>query len=153
MYVYRGRDRRVVGFTTVYAINAYHHSTTNVVNSNFAHGEMYLIQHYAIKSATDLRQFGGFFSVFRFSWTIELTWNIVESGINHHYPNPKPNHMTIAWLIRIFPCRKLYVKKNPGKKVKTNLTTLKELHWFMLIYFIVILLFWKILYLCFSYRM
>ena len=33
--------------------------TTNVVRSNPAHGEMYSIQHYVIKSVGDLRQVGG----------------------------------------------------------------------------------------------
>ena len=34
--------------------------TTNVVNSNPAHGEMYSIQHYVIKLDSDLQQVGGF---------------------------------------------------------------------------------------------
>ena len=38
----RGRDRMVVGCTTV-------HITTKVSSSNPAHGEVYSIQHYAIK--------------------------------------------------------------------------------------------------------
>jgi hypothetical protein len=32
---------------------------TNVVRSNTAHGEVCLIQHYVIKSVSDLRQIGG----------------------------------------------------------------------------------------------
>jgi hypothetical protein len=39
----RGRDRMVVGFTTTYAF------ITNVVSSNPAHREVYLIQHYVIR--------------------------------------------------------------------------------------------------------
>jgi hypothetical protein len=35
--------------------------TTNVVSSNPAHGEVYSIQHYAIKFVSDLRQVGVFF--------------------------------------------------------------------------------------------
>ena len=34
--------------------------TTKVVSSNPAHGEVYSIQHYAIKFVSDLRQVGGF---------------------------------------------------------------------------------------------
>jgi len=49
----------VVGFTTTYAISAYHY-TTNVVSSNIAQGEVYSIQHYVIKFVSDLRQVGGF---------------------------------------------------------------------------------------------
>ena len=41
-----GRDRMVVGFTTICAISAYHYIAINVVSSNPAHGEVYLIQHY-----------------------------------------------------------------------------------------------------------
>ena len=40
--------------------------TTNVVNSNLAHGEVYSIQNYVIKFVSDLRQVGGFLSVLRF---------------------------------------------------------------------------------------
>ena len=36
--------------------------TTNVVSLNSAHGEVYLIQHYAIKFVSDLRQVGSFLS-------------------------------------------------------------------------------------------
>jgi len=34
--------------------------TSNVVSSNSAQGEVYLIQHYGIKFVTDLRQICGF---------------------------------------------------------------------------------------------
>jgi len=34
--------------------------TTKVVSSNPAHGDVYSIQHYAIKFVSDLRQVGGF---------------------------------------------------------------------------------------------
>jgi len=34
--------------------------TTNVVNSNPAHGKVYSIQHYVTKFVSDLRQVGGF---------------------------------------------------------------------------------------------
>jgi len=40
-YHHRGRDRMVVGFTTTYAIGTY--STTNAVSSNPVHGEVYNI--------------------------------------------------------------------------------------------------------------
>jgi len=39
---------------------------TLVVSSNPAHGEVYLIQHYAIKFVSDLRQVGGFLWVLQF---------------------------------------------------------------------------------------
>jgi hypothetical protein len=50
--------------------------TTNVVNSNLVHGEMYSIQHYVIKFVSDLRQVGGFLRVFRFPPPIKLTATI-----------------------------------------------------------------------------
>jgi hypothetical protein len=42
----RGCDRMVVGFSDTSAISAYLGITTNIVSSNPAHGEMYLIQQY-----------------------------------------------------------------------------------------------------------
>jgi hypothetical protein len=50
--------------------------TTNVVNSNLVHGEMYSIQHYVIKFVSDLRQVGGFLRVYRFPPPIKLTATI-----------------------------------------------------------------------------
>jgi hypothetical protein len=76
----RGRVRMVVGFTTTYAINAYHHEWSG-------RG----VQHYVIKFVSDLRQVGGFPRVLRFPPPIKLTprynWNIVESGVKHHQTN------------------------------------------------------------------
>jgi hypothetical protein len=71
-----GRDCMTVGFTTTFAINAYHHITTKVASSNPAHGEMYSIQRYVIKLVSYLRQVGGFFMVPRFPLPIKLTATI-----------------------------------------------------------------------------
>jgi len=57
----------VVGFTTTYAISA-----TNVVSSNPAHVEVYLIKHYVIKFVSNLRQVIVFFLVLRFPSPIKL---------------------------------------------------------------------------------
>jgi hypothetical protein len=46
--------------------------TTNVLGLNPARGEVYLIQHYVIKIAFDLRQVGGFLRVLRFPPSIKL---------------------------------------------------------------------------------
>ena len=46
--------------------------TTNGVKSNPAHGEVYSIQHYVIKSARDLLHVGGFLWVFQFPPPINL---------------------------------------------------------------------------------
>ena len=61
--------------------------TTNVVSSNPAHGEMYSIQHYAIKFVSDLQQVRGFLRMLRFPPLIKLTVYIVESGVKHHSHN------------------------------------------------------------------
>jgi hypothetical protein len=52
---HRGRDRMVVGFTTTYAISAYHHSCCE-----FKSGSGRGVQHYVIKFVSDLRQVGDF---------------------------------------------------------------------------------------------
>ena len=63
--------------------------TTKVESSNLAHGEVYSIQHYAIKFVSDL--WPGFLWVLRFPLPIKLiaTINkITESGVKPHNPNP-----------------------------------------------------------------
>ena len=47
--------------------------TTKVMSSNAAHGEVYSIQHYVIKFASDLQQGGGFLQVIRFPLPVKLT--------------------------------------------------------------------------------
>ena len=65
MSEFRGRrDRMVVRFTTTYAINAYHYFRCEFELHSH---EVYLIQHYAIKFVSDLRQVCGFLRVPRFS--------------------------------------------------------------------------------------
>jgi hypothetical protein len=64
------RDRMVVGFTTIYAISAYHHLSCEFEPRS---EEVYSIQHYVIKFISDLRPVGGFFRVLRFSPSIKLT--------------------------------------------------------------------------------
>ena len=51
-----GRDRMVAGFTTTYAISAYHRLCCEFKPSS---GKVYSIQHYVIKFVSDLRQLGG----------------------------------------------------------------------------------------------
>jgi len=48
-----GHDRMVVGFTTTYAISAYHHC-------EFESRSWRGVQHYVIKFVSDFRQVGGF---------------------------------------------------------------------------------------------
>jgi len=66
--------------------------TTKAVSSNPAHGEVYSIQHYVINFVSDLRQVNGFLWVLRFPPLIKLTqrynWNIIESDVKYHNPNP-----------------------------------------------------------------
>ena len=56
-----GRDHMVVGFTTTYAISAYHHYCCEF-ESRPGRG----VQHYVIKFVSDLRQVGGFLRVLQF---------------------------------------------------------------------------------------
>ena len=57
----RGRDLVVVGFTTTYAISAYHHC-----RCEFESQSGWGIQHYVIKFVSDLRQVNGFLRVLQF---------------------------------------------------------------------------------------
>jgi formate/nitrite transporter FocA (FNT family) len=54
--VCRGYDHMVVRFTATYATM---HTTTNVVSSNPAQGEVYSLQYYVIKFVSDFRQVSG----------------------------------------------------------------------------------------------
>jgi hypothetical protein len=54
----KGCDRMVVGFTTTYAISAYHQWCCEV---EFRSGQC--VQHYVIKFVSDLGQVGGFLRV------------------------------------------------------------------------------------------
>jgi hypothetical protein len=64
----RGHDRMIVGFTTAYAISAYHHWCCEF-ESRSGRG----VEHYVIKFVSDLRQVGGFLWVLRFPVPIKLT--------------------------------------------------------------------------------
>ena len=91
--MYRGpsrcRDRIVVGFTIVESVP----SITKVLNSNPAHGEVYLIQYYVIKYVSDLRQVGGWL---RYSCSssnkidrndiTEIFWKMALNTINQTKP-------------------------------------------------------------------
>jgi len=67
---YRCRDGMVVGFTTTYAISAYHWCYEFKSRSGRS------VQHYVIKFISDLRQVSGFFRVLRFPPSIKLTATI-----------------------------------------------------------------------------
>jgi hypothetical protein len=68
----RGRHRMVARFTATCAISTYP-ITTKVLSSNSVHGEVYSIQNYVIKFASDLLQVVGFLWVLRFPLPIKLT--------------------------------------------------------------------------------
>ena len=70
---HRGRDHIVVGFTTTYAISAYHHKRCEFESRS---GDVYSIQHYVIKFVSDLRQIDGFHRVLEFPPAIKLTATI-----------------------------------------------------------------------------
>ena len=66
-------DCMVVRFITTYAISAYHHLFCEF---EYRTGEVYSIQHYAIKFVSDLLQAGGYLRILRFRPQIKLTATI-----------------------------------------------------------------------------
>jgi len=91
MWGRHGRDRMVVGFTTIYAQSV--PFTTKSVSLNHTHGEVYSTQHDVIKFVSDLRQIGWFSPGTSISSTNktdrhDIIENIVKSGIKHYNPNP-----------------------------------------------------------------
>ena len=56
--------------------------STNVVSANLTNGEVYLIQHYVIKSVHDFRQISGFLQVLRFPPPIKLTEILLKVALN-----------------------------------------------------------------------
>ena len=73
----------------------------------------YAIQQYVIKIVC------GFLRALQFPPPIKLTatkynWNIVESGVKHHNPNPKHMHITIYffWVISTFFKKKIQDYQN-----------------------------------------
>jgi len=56
--------------------------STNVVSSNLTNGEVYLIQHYVIKSVRDFRQISGFLQVLRFPPPIKLTEILLKVALS-----------------------------------------------------------------------
>ena len=83
----------VVGFTTTYALTAYHHWFCEF-ESRLERG----VQHYVIKCVNDLWQVCGLLRVFRLPPLIEVTprynCNIGESGIKHPQTNTTRCHCT-----------------------------------------------------------
>ena len=64
--------------------------TTKVVSSHPTYGKVYLIQINVIKVLRDLGQGGGYLRVLWFPppikmyWRSRYSWNIIESGVEHH---------------------------------------------------------------------
>jgi hypothetical protein len=86
----RGHDCMVIGFTTTYAISAYHYWCCEF-ESRSGRG----VQHYVIKFVSDLWQVFTFMSLVffvysgflhKYNWQPWYYWNIVGSGIKHHNP-------------------------------------------------------------------
>jgi len=69
----RGCDDMVVGFTTTYAINAYHHYCCEFKSCS---GEVYSKKHYVIKFVSVLPQVCVFLQVLLFPPPIKLTATI-----------------------------------------------------------------------------
>ena len=85
---HRGHDRMVVGFTTTYAISAYHHWCE--LESRSGRG----VQRYVIKFVIDFDRsavfsgFSGFLHQKNWPWHkctwYTCNWNIVSNGVKHH---------------------------------------------------------------------
>ena len=65
----RGRASMVIEFITTYVISVYHHQRLEFESLP---GEVYSIQHHAIKFVSELRHVGGFLPVLRFPQQIKL---------------------------------------------------------------------------------
>ena len=74
-YHHRGCDCMLVGFTTTYAISAYHHQLCEFESRS---GELYLIHHYVIKFVSDLWQVHGILQVLQFPSPIKNLQHITE---------------------------------------------------------------------------
>ena len=82
----RGRDRVVIGFTTTYVIDAYHHLCSEF-ESRSGRG----VQHYVIKCVSDLQQVDGFL------WLLKYCKK-KKKCVKHH----KTNQPTFDIMIMIF---------------------------------------------------
>jgi hypothetical protein len=69
----------VVGYITTYAISAYHHWSCEFKSRS---GEVYLIQHYAIKIVRNLRQVGGFLSSTNKTGRQDITELLLNVALN-----------------------------------------------------------------------
>ena len=78
-------DRMIVGFTTTYAISAYHHSRCEFKSHS---GEVHSIQHYMIKFVSELRQVGDFLLVVRFPPQRKLVATEILLNLCHNSNNP-----------------------------------------------------------------
>jgi hypothetical protein len=91
LYIYCvccGRDLMVVGFTTTYAINAYRHWCCEFESSSW---QGLLNTTLCDKVCQWLRSV--VFSMYScllhlYNWQPRYNWNIVESGVKHHYSYP-----------------------------------------------------------------
>ena len=104
-----GRDRMVVGFTTTYAISAYHHWCCEF-ESWSGRG----VQHYVIKFVSNLRQVDAFLRVLQFPPPIITDrHNITEILLKVALNTIKPNQIyifdlfyhTLNFFCRISACR------------------------------------------------
>ena len=93
------------GFTTTYAISAYHHWLCEL-ESRSGRG----VQHYVIKFVSDLRQVGDFLRLLRLLPPIKLTVHditeiLLESGVKRHQTNKQANqNREQILIIHCLPC-------------------------------------------------
>ena len=88
---HRGRDSMVIGFTTTYAISAYHNWCCEFESRSGR------VQHYVVSlSVTHDKSVvfsGSSDFLHQLNWPPRYNWNIVESGIKHHQTNNKTTNV------------------------------------------------------------
>ena len=78
-------------------------------------------EHYVIKFVSDLRQVDGFLRVLQFP-PPRYIWNIAESGIKHHNPNPR-TRVKQYWIKSIcIPWHHINWKSNLFNLIKFNIS-------------------------------
>ena len=94
------RDRMVVGFTTTCAISAYHHKRCEFKSQSWQGVHDTTLCDKVCQWLAGGRWFsvGTLVFLHQKNWPPRYNWNIVESGVKHH--NPNPNSFTLFFL----PC-------------------------------------------------
>ena len=103
--IYPGNRLHYYGITLWYQTIILH-ITTEVVSLNPVHGEVYSKQHNVWMFVSDFWQLDDFLWLpppIKLTATI-YNWNIIESGIKHHYPNQTNNKILTCLFFTLHSC-------------------------------------------------